>query len=123
MKYCKTHTLDEIKNDYHEVVSIFMNVREIKTLKEYAKRHKVSIEVDRLPLYEYTENGIAEIVRIECWDNLGYIYFNYMNPEKVYIYFDVYSEDVEEYFLDSVTYDTLEKEYTKGLLWIIQLLV
>ena len=76
-----------------------------------------------MPLYEYTENGIAEIVRIECWDNLGYIYFNYMNPEKVYIYFDVYSEDVEEYFLDSVTYDTLEKEYTKGLLWIIQLLV
>ena len=32
-----TPTLEEIKKDYHEVVSIFMNVRDIETLKENGK--------------------------------------------------------------------------------------
>lgn len=113
-----TPTLEEIKKDYHEVVSIFMNVRDIETLKEYQKKYKTTIEVDRMPIEE-TESKMANIVRVETWNNLGYIYFDYNNPKKVIVYFDVYSEDVDEYFLDSVTYDTLEKEYIQGLMWII----
>lgn len=116
-----TPTLEEIKNDYKEVCSIFMNVRDIETLKQYQKEYKTTIEVDRMPIDEFV-SGTAEIVRVESWNSLGYIYFNYMNPQKVYIMFDVYSEDVDEYFIDSVTYDTLEKEYINGLLWIIKML-
>lgn len=117
-----TPTLEEIKRDYHEVVSIFMNVRDIETLKEYQEKYKTTIEVDRIPIAE-TESKMANIVRVETWNNLGYIYFNYYNPKEVIIYFDVYSEDVDEYFLDSVTYDTLEKEYIQGLMWIISRLI
>ena len=115
-----TPTLEDVKRDYHEVVSIFMNVRDIETLKEYQKRYKTTIEVDRMPIDEFI-SGTAEIVRIETWNSLGYIYFNYTNPQKVHIMFDVYSEDVDEYFIDSATYETLEEEYIKGLLWIISL--
>ena len=117
-----TPTLEEIKKDYHEVVSIFMNVRDIETLKEYQKKYKTTIEVDRMPIDEFV-SGTAEIVRVETWNNLGYIYFNYTNPQKVYIMFDVYSEDVDEYFIDSATYDTLEEEYINGLMWIISILI
>ena len=117
-----TPTLEEIKRDYHEVVSIFMNIRDIETLKEYQEKYKTTIEVDRMPIAE-TESKMANIVRVEAWNNLGYIYFNYYNPKEVIIYFDVYSEDVDEYFLDSVTYDTLEKEYIQGLMWIISRLI
>lgn len=115
-----TPTLEDIKRDYHEVVSIFMNVRDIETLKQYQKEYKTTIEVDRMPIDEFV-SGTAEVVRVETWNNLGYIYFNYSNPKKVIIYFDVYSEDVDEYFIDSATYDTLEEEYIKGLRWIIKL--
>lgn len=116
-----TPTLEEIKNDYKEVCSIFMNVRDIETLKQYQEKYKTTIEVDRMPIYEFT-SGTAEIVRVETWNNLGYIYFNYTNPQRVFIMFDVYSEDIDEYFIDGATYDVLEKEYIKGLLWIIKML-
>lgn len=116
-----TPTLEEIKNDYKEVCSIFMNVRDIETLKQYQKKYKTIIEVDRMPIDEFI-SGTAEVVRVETWNSLGYIYFNYTNPQNVFIMFDVYSEDVDEYFIDSATYDTLEEEYTNGLLWIIKML-
>lgn len=113
-----TPTLEDIKRDYHEVVSIFMNVRDIEILEEYQKKYKTTIEVDRMRIEE-TDSKIAYMVRIETWNNLGYIYFNYSNPKKVMICFDVYSEDVDEYFIECATYDTLEQEYIKGLMWII----
>ncbi len=119
-------TIEEIKENYKEVVSIFMNIRDIKTLMEYSTKYKVTIEVDSIPIWEIIENEYevevqAEFVRIECWKNLGYIYFNYSNPENVSIYFDVWSDDIDEYFISDITIEKLTESYIKGLLWIIEL--
>lgn len=116
-------TIEEIKENYKEVVSIFMNIRDIKTLMEYSEKYKVTIEVDSIPIWDIgiEDEVSAEFVRIECWKNLGYVYFIYTNPENVLIYFDVWSDDIDEYFISDITIEKLTESYIKGLLWIIEL--
>lgn len=124
MKLENTPTIEEINLDYNYIVPIFKGVRNYKVLRDLADLMRLDIEINGESVYDKIyENGIAEeCVRFVCINNfgwLGYIYFNYNeNGECVSIYFDVWSEDIDSWFLEDVEIENLEDEYADGIKWI-----
>lgn len=124
MKLENTPTIEKINLDYNYIVPIFKGVRNYKALKDLADLMRLDIEINGESVYDKIyENGIAEecvdFIRINDFGWLGYIYFNYdKNGECVSIYFDVWSNDIDSWFLEDVEIENLEDEYADGIKWI-----
>lgn len=124
-----TPTLREIKKDYEEVVSIFNGIRDIKTLKNLGEKYHLTIEVNGESIYNWnkTDRFFDEkiyYVRVESYNCLHYIYFYYNNTKKSKfaesIYFDVWSDDIDDDFLNDININTLEIEYADSLMYVIE---
>ena len=124
MKLENTPTIEEINLDYNYIVPIFKGVRNYKALRDLGDLMRLNIEINGENIEnKIYENGIAEecvdFVRITDFGWLGYIYFNYDEKgDCVSVYFDVWSNDVDTWFLEDVEIENLEDEYADGIKWI-----
>ena len=112
-------TIDAIKKAYDEIVTIIKDVNTIEQCKMIEKKYRVTIEINSHLIKEYEAYGFTdahiETIRVEAYDMLGYIYFNKIDNT---VYFDVWSDDLDAYFLMDTTIDTLETAYPNGVKWL-----
>lgn len=112
-------TLEEIEKDYEEVRALLLNVKDIEKLRKIAKEYRITIEVNGEDDYEnkwnLSENEV-EMVRVEHWGNLDYVYFIY--GEHCIIYFDVWCDDYFDDVIVDTTIGKLEDDYLSACHYI-----
>lgn len=119
-----TPTLKDIIADYNEVVNLLSNVTDIEELRKISKREHITIEINGEDDYEnkwediVNSNTPIQYVRVDAYHWLDYIYFFYEYGKLNIIYFDVWSNEVDEDFITDCTIDTLEEKYKLGIDWI-----
>lgn len=118
-----TPTMEKINLDYNYIVPIFKGVRNIKALKDLGRLMMLTIEVNGESVNEFNDDFLEDLVsfvRINSYESLDYIYFNYSNGRCTSILFDVWSNDVETDFLTDIRIENLEDEYADGIRWVKQ---
>ena len=122
-------TMDEIKQDYAELMEIIKDVRTIEQARELEKQGFI-IEINGISIDEFVAvggNGYVctdkdiEWIRYESYGCLSYIY-NQLNIDQK-IWFDVWSEYCFDEFIRDITIDKLtvelyeeEKNYALALM-------
>lgn len=113
-----TPTLNEIKSAYKEIVKIMKNVKTIDECRKVQEKHNLTIEINGEFIDDYVEIGGTdediEWIRIEAYECLSYIYFFTSGG----IFFDVWSDEIDNEFITDTTIKKLDSEYNAGINWI-----
>lgn len=113
-----TPTLNEIKSAYKEIVKIMKNVKTIDQCRKAQLKHNLTIEINGEFIDDYVELGgideDIEWIRVEGYQCLSYIYFFTSGG----IFFDVWSDEIDNEFITDTTIKKLDSEYNAGINWI-----
>ena len=117
-----TPTLESITKAYNEITELMKDVSTVEKCREVAKRRGLTIEINGFFIEEYANQFVDEKaadaaidwIRVEDYEMLNYVYFH----KNGAIFFDVWSDDMDDDFLVDVTIDTLEAAYADGLKWL-----
>lgn len=113
--YGKFPTYEDVVNDYNELYKLIGNITTVEQLVELSS--ELMIEVNSIEVNQFVENNSnmsmkdVDFVRYESYGCLDFIYAHYENGKLKTILFDVFSEMLEDYFLEGVSIETLTEDF------------
>lgn len=102
-------SLEELKQDYEDLVKLIKNIRTVEQAKAFQKEHNIPVEINGNDCedfeFEYREE--IEWIRYDHFGHLSYIYDYFDGNPEFDIYYGPYNEDllVENVHFEDLTED------------------
>lgn len=99
-------SLEEIKKDYNNLMKIVSGVTTIEDVRKMIRLHRLRVEI-----IERGRNNDIVWIRLESsFGSLDHIYCNIKNGMINNVIFDVWSDELDDYFISNTTIEDLTEE-------------